>query len=95
MNLDFLNQNPALKDISPEKLQFILDFAANNPGGDAKTMASVLMNAATNAKKQGMSFSPNETDLLIEIFKQNMSEEERKKTDQLIRMMRTFSMMKK
>ena len=30
MNLDFLKGNPALNDISPEKLQFLMDFASNN-----------------------------------------------------------------
>lgn len=93
MNMDFLKGNPALNNISPEKLQFLMDFAANNQGGggDAKSMASVLMNASSNAKKQGMTFSNTETELLLEIFKQNMSEEERNKTDKMIQMMRMFS----
>lgn len=92
MDMNFLKGNPALNNISPEKLQFLMDFASNNPGnGDAKSMASVLMNAATSAKKQGMTFSNTETELLIEIFKQNMSEEERNKTDKMIQMMRMFS----
>ena len=31
MNLDFLKGNPALNDISPEKLQFLMDFASKLP----------------------------------------------------------------
>lgn len=96
MNMDFLKGNPALNNISPEKLQFLMDFAANNQDcGDAKSMASVIMNASANAKKQGLTFSGTETELLLEIFKQNMSEEERSKTDKMIQMMRMFSKRKK
>ncbi|MDE7436186.1 MAG: hypothetical protein K2N01_10280 [Lachnospiraceae bacterium] len=91
MNLDFLKGNPALNNISPEKLQFLMDFASqNHSGGDMKSMANTMMNAANNARSQGMTFSNTETELLIEILKQNMSEEERKKADQMLKMMRTF-----
>lgn len=91
MNLDFLKGNPALNDISPEKLQFLMDFATQNqPGGDPKAMASTMMNAASTARKQGMTFSDTETELLVEILKQNMSEAERQKADQMIKLMRTF-----
>lgn len=91
MNLDFLKGNPALNDISPEKLQFLIDFATHNqPGGDTKSMASTMMNAATTARKQGMTFSDTETELLVEILKQNMSEVERQKADQMLKLMRTF-----
>ena len=69
MNLDFLKGNPALNDISPEKLQFLMDFASNNTDAkDAKSMASTVMNAANNAKQNGMTFSNTETTLLIELL---------------------------
>lgn len=88
MNLDFLKGNPALNDISPEKLQFLMDFASNNTDAkDAKSMASTVMNAANNAKQNGMTFSNTETTLLIELLKQNMSEAERVKADKLLQMM--------
>ena len=88
MNLDFLKGNPALNDISPEKLQFLMDFASNNADTkDAKSMASTVMNAANNAKQNGMTFSNTETTLLIELLKQNMSEAERVKADKMLQMM--------
>lgn len=88
MNLDFLKGNPALNDISPEKLQFLMDFASNNTDAkDAKSMASTVMNAANNAKQNGMTFSNTETTLLIELLKQNMSEAERVKADKMLQMM--------
>ncbi len=96
MNLDFLKGNPALNDISPEKLQFLMDFASNNTDAkDAKSMASTVMNAANNAKQNGMTFSNTETTLLIELLKQNMSEAERVKADKLLQMMQMLQKKKK
>lgn len=96
MNLDFLKGNPALNDISPEKLQFLMDFASNNTDTkDAKSMASTIMNAANNAKQNGMTFSNTETTLLIELLKQNMSEAERVKADKMLQMMQMLQKKKK
>ena len=96
MNLDFLKGNPALNDISPEKLQFLMDFASNNADTkDAKSMASTVMNAANNAKQNGMTFSSTETTLLIELLKQNMSEAERVKADKMLQMMQMLQKRKK
>ena len=89
-NLDFLKGNPALNNLSPEKLQFLMDFATNEPQGNAKSMASTLMSTVSNAKRKGMTFSPAETGLLIEILKQNMSEAECKKADQIISLMNNY-----
>jgi hypothetical protein len=96
MNLDFLKGNPALNDISPEKLQFLMDFASNNADTkDAKSMASTVMNAANNAKQNGMTFSNTETTLLIELLKQNMSEAERVKADKMLQIMQMLQKKKK
>lgn len=85
-----------LNDISPEKLQFLMDFASNNADTkDAKSMASTVMNAANNAKQNGMTFSNTETTLLIELLKQNMSEAERVKADKMLQMMQMLQKRKK
>lgn len=85
-----------LNDISPEKLQFLMDFASNNTDTkDAKSMASTVMNAANNAKQNGMTFSNTETTLLIELLKQNMSEAERVKADKMLQMMQMLQKKKK
>ena len=90
MNLDFLKNNPNLKNIDAEKLSFLMDFASQNPTGDMKSMASVLMNASNSAKKKGVEFSTDETTILVELLKQNMSPEEQKKADQIMLLMNTM-----
>ena len=50
----------------------------------------MVMGAVNTAKQEGIQFTPNETDLIIEILKQNMTPEEQRKADQLLMLMRNF-----
>ena len=86
MNPAFLANNPALQNISPEKLNFLLQFAQENNNKNPKDMVPMFLAASASAKKQGMTFSGPESSLILEIMKQNMSEEEKKKTDMIINM---------
>lgn len=96
MNLDFLKGNPALMIFRRKSCSFLMDFASNNADTkDAKSMASTVMNAANNAKQNGMTFSNTETTLLIELLKQNMSEAERVKADKMLQMMQMLQKRKK
>lgn len=90
MNLDFLQNNPELNNIDPKKLEFLMNLASENPPTNTKDMANVLMGAASNAKKNNMEFTPDETDLLIGLLKQNMSPQEQKKADQILMLMKTM-----
>lgn len=90
MNLDFLENNPALQNISKEKLNFILDFAQKANCKDNQSAASSIAGAASQAKRQGIQFSSAETTLLIELLKQNMSEAERKKADRMLMLIQTM-----
>ncbi len=86
MNPNILLNNPALKNISSDKLNFLLQFAQENNNKNPKDMVPLFLAASASAKKQGMTFSGTESALILEIMKQNMNEEERKKTDMIINM---------
>ena len=90
MDYDFLKNNAGLSDISPEKLNFLMQFASQNKSGNAKEMSNMILSAVNSAKQEGIQFSPDETDLIIEILKQNMSPEEQRKADQLLMLMRNL-----
>ncbi|MCI9418220.1 MAG: hypothetical protein HFI82_12595 [Eubacterium sp.] len=90
MNYDFLKNNANFANISPEKIDFLMKFAAQNKSGNAKEMSNMVMGAVNTAKQEGIQFTPNETDLIIEILKQNMTPEEQRKADQLLMLMRNF-----
>lgn len=90
MDYDFLKNNKNFANISPEKINFLMQFAAQNKTGNAKEMSNMILGAVNNAKKEGIQFTPNETDLIIEILKQNMSPEEQRKADQILALMKNL-----
>ena len=50
MPYDFLNNNPLLADMSPEKLQFLMNFATAKKPTDIKEMMPFLLSAMNSAK---------------------------------------------
>ena len=89
MPYDFLNNNPLLADMSPEKLQFLMNFATAKKPTDIKEMMPFLLSAMNSAKSNNIQFSEPETDLLFQILKQNMSAEESAKADKIMNLMKT------
>ncbi|NLK76878.1 MAG: hypothetical protein GX284_04030 [Clostridiales bacterium] len=87
---DLLN-NPQLQNISPEKLALLMNLAQNNsPKETPQEMAESLKNASETAQKQGINFSSNEREMIVEVLKQNMSPQEQKKVDLLMQMMKNM-----
>ena len=86
MNPSILLNNPALKNISQEKLNFLMHFATENSDKNPKDMVPLFLAASASAKKKGMSFSGAESALILEIMKQNMTESERNKVDMIVNM---------
>lgn len=89
MAYDFLNHNPMLQNMSPEKLQFLMNFAASKKPTDRKDMMPFLLSAMNAAKSGNIQFSESETDLLLQVLKQNMSKEEAERADQMIKLMKS------
>ena len=88
MAYDFLNNNPLLQGMSPEKLQFLMNFAASEKPTDIKEMMPFLLSAMGSARSKNIQFTEPETDLLVQILKQNMSPEESAKTDKIMQIMK-------
>lgn len=88
MTFEELNQNPLLKSMAPEKLQFLLNFASSSKPTELKDMTPFLLKTISQARSQNIQFSETETELLISLLKQNMSEDEAKKADKIIRLMK-------
>lgn len=87
MENDFWN-NPLLKSMSPEKLQFLMNFASKDKPTEMKDMMPFLLNTMNTAKSKDIQFTDPETELLVSLLKQNMTEEEAAKADKIIRLMR-------
>ena len=85
---DFLKNNPLLNGMSPEKLQFLMNFASSPKPTDIKEMMPFLLSATNSAKNKNIQITQPETELLFQILKQNMSAEEAAKADKLIQLMK-------
>lgn len=88
MAYDFLENNPLLANMSPEKLQFLMHFASSEKPTDMKEMLPFLLSVSNSAKAKDIQFTDPETELLVNILKQNMSEEEAKKADKIMQLMK-------
>ncbi len=87
-NYDFLKNNSALGGLSPEKMEFLMNFAGSQKPNDMKDMAPFLLRTMGAAQKNNIQFSSTESDLLIQILKQNMSPEEAAKADKMVQLMK-------
>ena len=93
MNPQDLLNNPQLQqNISPEKLQLLMELANNNSSNTSnpQAMAESLKNASENVKSKGMDFSSTERDLIIEVLKQGMPPQGQKKVELLMQMMKNM-----
>lgn len=88
--MDQFFNNSKTSHISQEKLNFLTEFSKQSFSKDANQLASQLARASHLAKEKGLSFSSEETTLLIELLKQQMSPEEQAKADKIIHLVNTF-----
>lgn len=88
MNQNLFENNPMLQNISPEKLQFLMNFANTKKPNSIQEMMPFLLSFANSAQSKNIQFSNDETDLLIQMLKQNMSTEEAAKADKIVQLMR-------
>ena len=93
MDISFLTMLPQFQQLSEEKKQFMIEFAMADHGNNANSAAQSLMQAIQTAKGKNISFSKEESSLLIEVLKQNMSKEEATRTDKMLKMAQQFLMM--
>lgn len=82
-----LNNNPLLKEMSPEKLQFILSFAQKEKPAQMKDAMPFLLENMNLARKQKINFSKPEIQLITEILSKNLSKEEKAKVNRIMSMM--------
>ncbi len=86
---DIFQNNPLLQNMAPEKLQFLMNFASSRKPTDIKEMMPFLLATMNSAKANNIQFTDPETELLITVLKQNMSEEEAAKADKIIQLMKS------
>ena len=77
-------QDPRLKNIIPEKLQLLEKLASGIHGKSPNEAMPLLMAALSSAKSQGLSFTQEEMNLIIELFKSSASKEDAERINKLL-----------
>lgn len=80
-------QEPAVKDIPQEKLDFLQKLVFESSRLSQKELLPFLMALAQRSKAEKISFSPEEMNAIIEAIKKHSTPEEIKKMDQIMKLM--------
>ncbi|MBQ7359195.1 MAG: hypothetical protein IJY10_01055 [Lachnospiraceae bacterium] len=77
-------QDDAIKDISPEKLEFLRELVEGGQGKSQKEMMMFVMRSMKNAKAKGLTFQPAELQVLMDTVRKYSSPEDLAKVDELL-----------
>ena len=78
--------HPGMNNLDPLKREIIRTAAKQVQGKSGNQMATVMMALITSARKQNISFSPEEISLILEILKDGKSPDEKKQIDNMVAM---------
>ena len=78
--------NQQFADLDKRKAKLLEDFTSLAEGKTTAELLPLILAVSKKAKSEGISFTKDETKLLFENMKKNMSPEEQKKADMLLKM---------
>ena len=81
--------DPELKNIPVNKLMFLESMLFESKNHTGKELMPFFMSLAMKAKKENITFSENEINIIIPVLKKYASKDEIKKMDQVIKMFKT------
>lgn len=84
MNFQEFTSTPEFNRLHPIKKQLIKELVQNNPNSSPEAVLPQILSINRELAKRNLSFTKNETRLLVNILKQNMSPDERQKVDMLM-----------
>lgn len=84
-NLAWMN-HPALKNIDPRKLAILVELANEAEGKPADKALPLVIKANAQLKALGLTFTPEEADLMVDILTKDMSPAEKQKVEMIKRL---------
>lgn len=83
-----LKNDPRLKNLNPDRIEKLLAFsrALEDAPGDQKMQTFLTM--SQQASKDGLKFTPQETDLLLSVLMESMSPNEKKRAQMIMNLAR-------
>ncbi|MCH5252185.1 MAG: hypothetical protein J1F22_04365 [Lachnospiraceae bacterium] len=83
MSQSIFEQYDIFKTMHPIKIQVMKELAENMEGKQMSAAAPLLMAAASQLKKHDLSFTPEESSILMEILTKDMSPQEKAKIEMM------------
>ena len=84
MSLPTWKNHPALTGMDPKKVFLLTKISEKIEGKSEQDILPILMAAMTSARKQNISFTPQEFEILFSILKEGKSEQEVRQLNQTI-----------
>ena len=81
------SDNPRLKNIDPRKLTILLELVTESEGKPMDKLIPLLMNTQKKLQKQNLTFSKDESDMMVEILTKNMNAKEKSQFEMIKKMM--------
>jgi len=78
-----LKNNPALKNISPEKLDLLVNLVTKAEGLKQNELMPFFISITKEANSKGVSFNDAETEIILNVLKKKMSPADIKKIDMI------------
>jgi hypothetical protein len=81
--------NPRLNNVDPKKLAILLELMKEAEGKSMDKLLPLLMTTNKRLQEQNLTFTKDESDLMIEILTKNMSPKEKQQFEMIRKMMAT------
>ena len=79
--------NPKMRNIDPRKLTILLEIMKEAEGKPMDKLIPLMMNANNKLQEQNLSFSKDESDVMIDLLTKKLSPKEKMQFDMLKKMM--------
>lgn len=83
-------KDPRLSGIDAQKMSMLLSMAQSGSNKTQTELLPFLMAASSTSRKNGMQFSPNEMELIVEVLKTGKSPQEIARIDQMMRIIKSM-----
>ena len=90
MSLPTWKNHPALAGMDPKKVFLLTKISEKIQGKSETDVMPILMAAMTSARKQNISFTPNEFEILFSILKEGKSDQEVQQMNQTMEFARNI-----
>lgn len=81
--------NPKLNNVDPRKLAILLELMREAEGKSMDKLLPLLMNTNKRLQEQNLTFTKEESDMMIEILTKNMTPKEKQQFEMIRKMMAT------